>query len=293
MKILGAMGGPTCISIVLSFFAVVAVVVGEPIRLEDATLGRGTNRQLLQFGGQTLPPDFVVPEMNCSRQGQFPYMVSVRDRAGDHLCGGVVIAEDAVLTAAHCIDVRFSANSNPTPMVYLGGLDRDNPIEKRQTVRPLLPKGWTGDPLDGSDIAILKLDKPTCLKPIPALGNRMKPNQEVNFLGYGRSSIGGSFSYILGAGKFRYLTNKNCSATFDLKTKLTFNDICIKGPNSAGVCVGDDGGPAMVRPTPFEFKDRLVGIASYATGDCTDADAVTIFTRVKAHLKWIRESLKD
>ncbi|GMH42062.1 hypothetical protein BSKO_09981 [Bryopsis sp. KO-2023] len=265
------------------------VAAEEPVVLES----QGASRDLLQFSGQVLPDDFKIPKGTCKRAGPYPFMVSVRDRNGDHLCGGVLIKKDAVLTAAHCVDVRVSTNSNPRPTVFLGGWDRDNPIEKRKTVDTIVPESWTGDVIDGSDIAILKLDKPSCLLPMPILGTKLKPSQELEFLGFGRSSIGGSFSFLLQAGKFKYVTNKRCAKAFDLKEDLTFRSVCIKGPNSAGVCAGDDGGPVLHRPTIYEFKDELVGIASYTTGDCTDVDAISIFTRVKAFIPWIKRSLKE
>lgn len=247
----------------------------------------------MQFEGQVLPDDFVIPDGSCSNSGPYPFMVSVRDRNGDHLCGGVLIRPDAVLTAAHCVDVRVSTKANPRPAVNIGGWDRDNPIEKRKTIDTHVPDAWTGDVIDGSDIAVLILNEPSCLLPIPNLGSKLKPSQELDFLGFGRSSIGGSFSFLLQAGKFKYITNKRCEEAFDLKADLTPKSVCIKGPNSAGVCAGDDGGPVLYRPTIFEFRDELVGIASYTTGECTDVDAVSIFTRVKPFISWIEEKLEE
>jgi hypothetical protein len=42
-----------------------------------------------------------------AEQGQYPYMVSVVANSGTHDCGGVLVAKDVVLTAAHCSYVPF------------------------------------------------------------------------------------------------------------------------------------------------------------------------------------------
>lgn len=37
-----------------------------------------------------------------AEKGRYPYMVSVLRKSGEHDCGGVLVAKDIVLTAAHC-----------------------------------------------------------------------------------------------------------------------------------------------------------------------------------------------
>ena len=36
---------------------------------------------------------------------EFPWQISMKD-AGSHLCGGSIINENQVITAAHCVDGR-------------------------------------------------------------------------------------------------------------------------------------------------------------------------------------------
>ena len=39
---------------------------------------------------------------NDAPYGRYPYMVSLLNEAGEHTCGGSLVAADVVITAAHC-----------------------------------------------------------------------------------------------------------------------------------------------------------------------------------------------
>lgn len=53
---------------------------------------------------------FIVGGSNAG-EGQFPYQVSLRSAANAHFCGGSVINNNWVLSAAHCTVGRTTANT--------------------------------------------------------------------------------------------------------------------------------------------------------------------------------------
>ncbi|GMH42063.1 hypothetical protein BSKO_09982 [Bryopsis sp. KO-2023] len=233
--------------------------------------------------------------LTCDFQGPFPYMVSLKTQAGEHLCGGVLISKTSVLTAAHCVDQRSSPRSNPYPQLSIGGFDLDNPIEKRWTVGVTMHPGWTGLRQFGNDLAILKMNAPTCVKTIPAIGTHQLFSMPSIFLGFGRTSTNGPFPNKLLAGKFTAFGEQTCRDNQAYPISGNAGETyCAKGPSgTGGVCEGDEGGPSILRPSVTEFSDMISGIASYTsgTGQCSDKNTYAVFTDVTYYKTWIENNM--
>lgn len=65
--------------------------------------------------------------------GRYPYMASLRDRKNKHICGGVLVKPEWVLTSASCVD--FNANPSPpedqAAVVVVGACNLDDELNER------------------------------------------------------------------------------------------------------------------------------------------------------------------
>lgn len=87
----------------------------------------------------------------------------------------------------------------------------------------------------------------------------------------------------------------NLSVSPDVKP-IDGSQICANGPEDAGACKGDSGGPLY--NTTFineEVRTYQVGIVSFGATQksCGNPELPTIFTRVDQYLKWIEDNVVD
>ena len=93
-----------------------------------------------------------------------PWQVSLEyEEDGDecqHFCGGVILNNEWILTAAHCVD----EDEIGMCAVHAGATDQtDNSIGQRiQVDEIIIPDDWNFDVHDGNDIALLHLSCKFC-----------------------------------------------------------------------------------------------------------------------------------
>lgn len=236
--------------------------------------------------------------------GSHAWMASVR-KQGRHFCGGTIISEIWVLTAAHCV---VDSNVKYFSTVVVGCHDLYQREKEEQSIR--IKSIITHPDFDrrkpiNYDIALILLQKeikfgpsvqPACL---PALDEIFEPGLVCTVYGWGRTSENGFLPSQLQEVELPIIRPEECRHVMStLRGPFQCKTIICAGFPAGGkdACQGDSGGPFICRRrhgTPV-----VVGVVSWGLG-CARSwhnnlfklqdsrGSPGIFTNISALIPWI------
>ncbi|WAR12781.1 GRAM-like protein [Mya arenaria] len=222
--------------------------------------------------------------------GEFPHQVTLLNN-GYHSCGGSVIANDWVLTAAHCVDGQ--ALSSLAVVVDLH--DFSNPgssyiwFDIAQIImHNSYNKGPGGFP---NDMALLRLSRstqPDITKNIIELapGGTSFAGERCTISGWGTTETGTGASILMKT-DVNVLTKAQCTVYWG--SNILDQHVCIWGQDTAlgsGSCNGDSGGPLVCR-------GFLAGVTSWGRSGCHDNGFVTspsVYASVSYFRSWVNSN---
>jgi secreted trypsin-like serine protease len=231
--------------------------------------------------------------------GAFPWQVSlgvswIADPFSAHFCGGSVLSEKWIITAAHCAE-----RLTPGQVVITAGTNRlVDGATRRNVQRIFVHKSYNGQTQD-NDIALIELREPLPTGLQIQRVELLKPGEENGLTeaarlvvtGWGATAEGGSVVRDL-----RYLDDlpfvlrTTCNSTQAYDGRITMNMICagerIGGKDS---CQGDSGGPLTFG---IGTSPKLAGIVSWGDG-CARPDKVGVYTRVANYVDWIQACVSN
>ncbi|XP_018418979.1 PREDICTED: coagulation factor VII-like [Nanorana parkeri] len=232
----------------------------------------------------------IVGGMLCEL-GQCPWQVLIRTRRGVDFCGGSLISERWVLSAAHCFEDIVPHH------ITIGDYDknlRDRDEQKITVLQVFSHPYYLGEHYD-HDIALLYLQsravfseysRPICL-PSPSLGRLLTQEGAVGQVsGWGSTRYLGRASRFLLKVQLPVVSQETCMATTE--KVLTGNMFCA-GYNieTKDACKGDSGGPFAVL---YRNTWYLVGVVSWGEG-CAAEGKYGVYTRVSSYISWIKDTI--
>jgi secreted trypsin-like serine protease len=191
-------------------------------------------------------------------QGEFPWIV--RLSMG---CGGSMITQQLVLTAAHCVP---ATGPNTGITATLGTVDLQDP--NRITVRSdyVLRAPGGGNP-PGNDWALVRLERPVDVPTVPITTTPEFDTGTFTVAGWGAAVEGGPQQRFLLKAQVPFIDDQQCmSAGSDYLDLVPDQEICAGNWDDGGVdtCQGDSGGPLLNRDNNGEWI--LVGTTSWGIG---------------------------
>ncbi|XP_049863595.1 proclotting enzyme-like [Schistocerca gregaria] len=248
--------------------------------------------------GDGSPPSLeeIVSRLNnptCGKteQGEWRWMVALIRYGEEHFCGGALISETHVLTAAHCIEPHKLTDIT----VRLGEYDLDRRDETRavdlRVVEATMHPRYDRSTYE-NDVAVLRLRRraafnsyvmPVCL---PAIDEGFV-NRTAYVTGWGSIQFGGPGSPVLRQVGIPVWPHQRCEPLFS--QPILDTHLCA-GAYEGGKdsCQGDSGGPLVIQEEDGRWV--AVGVVSWGIG-CGNKDSPGIYTRVSKFLPWIAKTM--
>ncbi|XP_035789828.1 brachyurin-like [Anopheles albimanus] len=229
--------------------------------------------------------------------GQFPYQVALLGEyaLGTGLCGGSVLTNLYVLTAAHCI-VEGPLNEPIIGGIAVLGAQNRIEAESSQQRIPYESSGIVAHPQYTltnirNDIGVIRLNSPITftdrVQPVrlPARSdNRQFGGLIGTVSGFGLTADGGSISDVLNYIINPVMTNADCIPYYN-PGMIEPQNVCLSSAGGRNVCNSDSGGPLTVQ----DGGSLQIGVVSFGRGACEDS-IPSVHARVTYYLDWIEEN---
>ncbi|XP_032685596.1 proclotting enzyme-like [Odontomachus brunneus] len=257
-------------------------VTSSSINMSQCGAKNGNQDQERIVGGKPADP------------GEWPWIAGLFN-AGRQFCGGSLINDRHILTAAHCV-----ANMNSWDVARLTVRIGDYNIKTNTEIRHIEKRirrvvrhrGFNAQTLY-NDVALLTMNEPVefteQIRPIclPS-GSQLYSGKTATVIGWGSLREGGVQPAVLQEVSIPVWSNSECKLKYGIAAPGGIVDsfLCA-GQAAKDSCSGDSGGPLMIN----DGRWKQVGIVSWGIG-CGKGQYPGVYTRVTHFLPWIYKNLK-
>ncbi|BES87953.1 serine-type endopeptidase activity [Nesidiocoris tenuis] len=242
-----------------------------------ATINNATALKYAETPHIATRPEVKIVGGNVTDIKDVPYQVSIKDGNGQHFCGGTIISEYTILTAAHCI-------VGTSKVLYVvAGSSKMNGGKLNRVTLAVVHIGYNNSTME-NDIAVLRVQKSLQLdgitrKSLPLANFEPKPGTMCTISGWG------STYFDPGHAMGTELIEKTQVPIYDRtvcvkRLDIPSDQICA-GFEQGGhdSCQGDSGGP-------LECGGYITGVVSWGLG-CGEPNLPGAYASVAYHREWI------
>jgi trypsin len=211
-------------------------------------------------------------------------------------CGGALISNCHVLTAAHCAAGSRAGLPNG---VYVGAWkpfdNNDGQFFHFSTTSRTVIHSNFNNANNANDIAVITLD--TCvdttkIKPMKVADSNymsgLTAGTSVTVMGFGAKADGDTtLIEVLNTVSIPYITNSACKSYYS--SRLTADMICAgRAAGGQDSCQGDSGGPLVMNAG--SYQPTIIGVVSWGTG-CAEPNKPGVYASTAYHYNFIKNEV--
>uniref|UniRef100_W5MUA0 coagulation factor Xa n=1 Tax=Lepisosteus oculatus TaxID=7918 RepID=W5MUA0_LEPOC len=262
---------------------------GNDTEILNSTITPDTEEPMILSSANS---DARIVNGNECLPGHCPWQALLINEEGVGFCGGTILTEHIILSAAHCMRESKSFT------VRLGDYDTEKTDDSEETYpveKVIIHNKYVTDTYD-NDIAIIKLKEPikftkfiipACLPEKDFAEKVLMKQNDAQISGFGRTHERGRQSTILQKLTVPYVDRLMCIESS--QAQISANMFCAGYDKVAkDACQGDSGGPHVT-----QYKDTwfITGIVSWGEG-CAREGKYGVYTQVSKFLPWIKAVIK-